>query len=58
VLFGTSPFVDLAKIEMSRNGLAQFRHAIFGRVLGDVPVDGVRARAREMAEDVLEFLKA
>ena len=56
MLFGTSPFTDLAGIEMSRNGMTHFRHAVFGPVLGSVPVEEVRSRAVEMARDVLQLL--
>jgi hypothetical protein len=57
VLFGTSPFTDLATIELGRNGLTSFRHAVFGTALGDKHVADVQARAVEMAEDILQLLK-
>lgn len=56
VLVGTEPFADLARLEATTAGLDQLRLVLFGPVLGDVPEAAVRARAMEMAGEVLALL--
>jgi hypothetical protein len=56
VLFGTQPFVDLARIELSANGLTEMRMVVFGPVLGDRSHDQVVERATVMAAEVEALL--
>ena len=56
LLGGTEPFEDLARLEASTQGLDDLRMVLFGPVLGDVPADRVRTRAKEMAAEVLALL--
>ena len=53
---GTEPFEDLARLEASTEGLDELRMVLFGPVLGDVPADRVKARAKEMAGEIADLL--
>jgi hypothetical protein len=57
ILFGTRPFVDLARIELSAAGLSELRMSVFGPALGDRTEDVVLARAAEMAVEIEELLR-
>ena len=57
MLFGTQPFVDLARLELSTAGLKEYRMAIFGPVLGDRTHPQVTERAVEMAAEIAEMLR-
>ena len=56
LLVGTEPFEDLARLEASTQGLDDLRMVLFGPVLGDVPAERVKVRAKEMAAEILAVL--
>jgi hypothetical protein len=56
ILFGTQPFVDLARIELSAAGLTELRMSVFGPTLGDRTEDVVVARAAELGAELKDLL--